>query len=1580
MIAPGIVSYEGSLSESDPKLLKVAVCNVDESEASAEVIDSVGTCLSPGRFVVADTTLNCSHPNAIVEDRVADCVAKRGETSGSSIASAVSPIARIADVDSVFKPLAIQVLNTKTLASTPSCLLSQNKSTIESESLDPNNYTILAIVAGINATKARVSDTYGTTSVADPRTELDSHANMCVLGKHSYIFESTGKTCNVSPFMDGLGVAKDVPIVDGAVAYDCPYTRETYILIVRNALHIPSMENNLIPPFIMRQGGVVVNDVPKFQCKDPSVEDHTISFDTCDLRIPMQLKGTFSYFHTRTPMPEELHDRDKVFITPDSSEWNPHCLSFERNERAMLDYEGELSDSKRRLNLPMEVDSDDGSDVFELASVNVDAWEKQVDANISSSYAASSESLPESYDLDNHFAEALNLRAEISKVQASVGSTNVSDNPCSLFDGPHVTTMSNLEESLSDIISPSQINEVMSRISAASADKPQGVKPSVLSKLWCITEKLAEGAVDQNTQFSRLSSDNTLSRQLSSNDRMLRYRRIESTFFTDTMFATPAAKSPRQNTCCQVFVSDKGFVAVYPMKSQEEFQTALHWFCKQVGVPSSLVADGHRSQTSSSVKRFCHQVGTTLRVLERGSPWANRAELYIGLLKEAVRKDMRESHSPMVLWDYAIERRARIHNAVPRPLFQNNGLSPHAATFGSQGDISSICNFGWYEWIYYRDKESSFPENKLKLGRVLGPIPNEGNEMAQAILTSKGTIIPRRSLRKLLVSELHSESEKRKRQLYDDIIRKKLGDSMTLPKKPLSTEYIPYSDGVEPDPLHLPSDDDPVDTDGTSVFEKPITDYWIHAEVSLPQGEKMRSAKVVGRSKDSDGNISGTYDDNPHLNTMTYDVEFPDGEVREYAANVIAENMYAQVDADGHMHTMLDSILDYSKDGNAVELDDMYVTTKSGNRRMRQTTNGWKLLIQWKDGSEQWIPLKLMKEYNPVEVAEFACARQIDKEPAFAWWVPYTLRKRDRVIAAVNSRVKKSSHKYGVEVPRTVAEAFALDEKNGNTFWRDATNREMENLKVAFDILPNGKDPPPTYRKASGHIIFDVRMTLERKARWVKDGHRTPEPDWCTFAGVVSRESIRIALTYASLNGLPVFGADIQNAYLQAPTTEKHYIICGPEFGLENEGKKAIIVRALYGGKSAGADYWRHVRKAMDEMGFTSCKADPEIWMRPGIKDDGSEYWQYVLLYTDDILCIMEHPEKFLREEMGTRFTLKEKSIGPPTQYLGNKVSNITLENGTSCWSFSSSQYVQSAVKNVEDYLDKTGEKLPTRAKSPWPSNYRPESDLSPELSSNKATYFQSLIGVLRWIVELGRADIAMETSALASMMASPRNGHLNAVFHMFAFLKIKHNGVMVFDPTEPDLDISQFPVEDWSASAYGECKEELPPNAPKSRGLGFTMRSFVDSDHAGDTITRRSRTGFIIFLNSAPIYWYSKKQGSVETSSFGSEFIAMKQCCEYVRGLRYKLRMMGIPVDLPSYIFGDNQSVLANTSHPHSKLRKKSSSIAFHFVREGVAKLEWCTTYLNTHLNPADLLTKSLPGGEKRSRFTAYLLHYLDT
>ena len=183
----------------------------------------------------------------------------------------------------------------------------------------------------------------------------------------------------------------------------------------------------------------------------------------------------------------------------------------------------------------------------------------------------------------------------------------------------------------------------------------------------------------------------------------------------------------------------------------------------------------------------------------------------------------------------------------------------------------------------------------------------------------------------------------------------------------------------------------------------------------------------------------------------------------------------------------------------------------------------------------------------------------------------------------------------------------------------------------------------------------------------------------------------------------------------------------------------------------------------------------------------------------------------------------------------------------------------------------------------------------------------------------------------------------------------------MVFDPSYPDIDMEKFDKHDWSKTVYDCGPEDLPPNMPKSRGLGIIVSAYVDSYHAGDTVTRRSRTVFLVYCNSALVYWMIKKQSSIETSSFGSEFLAMKVCTEYLRGLRFELRMVGICCNYPAFIYGDNQSALANTMIPHSVLKNKSNSIACHFVREGTARYEWRTTYISTHENHYDMLTKPL-------------------
>jgi len=202
-----------------------------------------------------------------------------------------------------------------------------------------------------------------------------------------------------------------------------------------------------------------------------------------------------------------------------------------------------------------------------------------------------------------------------------------------------------------------------------------------------------------------------------------------------------------------------------------------------------------------------------------------------------------------------------------------------------------------------------------------------------------------------------------------------------------------------------------------------------------------------------------------------------------------------------------------------------------------------------------------------VQVGEYVIAHGLQDEPAFAWLVPYVMHKRDIIVSSIKSRVRKTTHKYGIKMPavgRThdgvMRNAEELDHKNGNTFWMDSMRKEMGNLIVAFKILDAGQKAPPGWYKTSGHIIFDVKMDFTRKARWVKDGHKTPDSTTYSYAGVVSRESIIICLTYAALLGLPVNSSNIKNAYLQAPSSEKHFIICGPEFGIEHVGKEALVV------------------------------------------------------------------------------------------------------------------------------------------------------------------------------------------------------------------------------------------------------------------------------------------------------------------------------------------------------------------------------------------------------------------------------------
>jgi len=318
---------------------------------------------------------------------------------------------------------------------------------------------------------------------------------------------------------------------------------------------------------------------------------------------------------------------------------------------------------------------------------------------------------------------------------------------------------------------------------------------------------------------------------------------------------------------------------------------------------------------------------------------------------------------------------------------------------------------------------------------------------------------------------------------------------------------------------------------------------------------------------------------------------------------------------------------------------------------------------------------------------------------------------------------------------------------------------------------------------------------------------------------------------------------------------------------------------------------------------------------------------------------VMSHKPWEFMNAVKNEYALKDGKIHPPEEYLGAQVKAWTLEDApdVKCWAMSSEKYVKNAIREVEAELSNSGKRLQTKISTPLSPGYHPELDTTREATPDQASYYQNMIGVLRWAVELGRVDIHNAVSQMSSHLAMPRAGHLEQCFHIFAYLKAHERSHMVFDPTYPKFDESIYNKTDWS-SFYPDAKEAIPADAPAPRGLPVTMQCFVDANHAGCHVTRRSHTGVIIYVNRAPILWFSKRQNTVETSTFGSEFVAMRIATEMIEGLRYKLRMMGVPIDGPTSVFNDNQSVVHNTTKPESTLKKKHNAIAYHRVREAVA------------------------------------------
>ncbi len=1370
-------------------------------------------------------------------------------------------------------------------------------------------------------------------------TEVDNHADTHCFGANFRPIMWNNIQCSVSPFLDELGSTENIDICTAATAWTHP-SGETILLVFGQGLWFGHrMTKSLLNPNQCRAFGVSLCDDPTDPHRDLGIYD-----EVSDTFIPMVMNGSFCSLLTRCPTEDEMDRCRKVYLSSEEM-WDPNGNPF---------------------GLPPDSDVSNNA-YYHISSASRRVSERHICAKMGSNPLPTNQVPSGIGEFDTAMLSISPSLCHETFVQRAINSATVSLPPAL---PPRSTTR----------ISPTD--------SAITNDRHHPLTPASLAKKFGIGLNTAKQTIKVTTQLGVRSAVHPLSRRYRTDFWSNRHRRLNTTVFTDTFFSK--TKSVRQNTCAQLYTTGENFYYVHPMRDHKKANLAnsLQHFVEDVGVPHTMFSDGANEMIGPNTEfnRLCHHYRIAQRHTEPYSPWQNKAEPGIGHLKRRWKRRMIRRRVPKQLWDFGFQYESEIMSRTASGRDQRTGIE---RLTGDTPDISEWTDFSFYDicWFWNHPDHDDNPH----IGRWLGVAHEVGSAMCYWILTRTGKVVSRTTVQHLTDEDVAQEGIQQRITDYHTSIElafSKHGDcyavngdqfnAMIDENIPEDATYAAHEEDVRDVDDILASDDSSADD------EVDCYNGYINAEIHMKDADgNIKYGRVTKRARRDDGTPIGRTHANPFLDSSEYIVEHPDGTCGQYAANVIAENLYTQIDTEGNRYQVLKEIQDHRKDGRAITRADGWEISRNGNKSPKMTTVGWQLLVEWRTGGCEWVPLKSLKQSNPVELAEYAVANNIQDEPAFRWWVPHTLRTRDRIIAKVKSRYWVTTHKFGIRLPKTVKEALKIDEETGTTFWRDAIKKEMSNVKVAFKKWGKGTVDDarsgqrlPAYQEIQCHMIFDIKMDgkFTRKARFVAGGHTTDPPSSITYSSVVSRDSVRIAFMLAALNDLDLSACDIGNAYLNAPCREKIWTLAGPEFD-EDEGEVMIVVRALYGLKSSGAAWRAMFAESLTGLGYVPTKADPDVWIKPETKPDGTEYYAMILVYVDDCLHI-HHNCKTLMDRLNQIYRLKEDPC-EPERYLGANIKKFVV--GTSVrYAMCCTDYVTSAIANLEKTLAADGE--PDRlnkysaksCKRPFPQVYRAECDTSPELDKEKSSRYLQLIGILRWAVELGRIDIHTEVSILSQHQCLPREGHLDAIYRIFAYLKrCKHESRIIFDPTRMNTDENLFHNsalgrEHWK-DFYPDAEEPIPPKMPKPRGLRVKISCYVDADHASNKVTRRSHTGIIIYCQNTPVIWFSKRQNTCESSSFSSEMVALRIATEMIAALRYKLRMFGVEIDGPTDVFCDNQSVANNASVPTSMLNKKHNSICYHVVREAQASGAQRVAWISGDYNQADILTKTTLGTEKK-------------
>jgi hypothetical protein len=917
---------------------------------------------------------------------------------------------------------------------------------------------------------------------------------------------------------------------------------------------------------------------------------------------------------------------------------------------------------------------------------------------------------------------------------------------------------------------------------------------------------------------------------------------------TDTLYGSEPAFDDG-STAAQFFIGRRShYRSIYAMGSTDkEFATALMDVIRKYGAMDKLISDNAKAQISERTKNilrtFCiddHQsepyVGNQ-NFAERG--WKDT--------KTKVNHLLNSKGAPPKAWLLALQYVCELQNHTA--VKSLNWRTPVEWLLGYTPDITVFLQFEFWEPVYYSKYDAQFPSDTTELlGRFVGISENVGNAMTFKVLTCEEKVINRA------------------------VIRTAMGEGAFVNKRAdqMSTSPIAKFDINEdstPAVETVTDEDDDESITSQERVEKEIKDDIVKSrrERDIENGELLPTVDVeslLGRTFINDPDELGQQQRAKIEHIEPTDERTSDKQILYRFRSKIGEKRY-------------DNLMTYHKMLEWCDRDihlDGYFTIDGivGHRKDPKAKGGYWLKVRWGDGTVTENDLTTTYTDDPVTVSLYAQRNGLLNLPG--WKRCKKNVKKSKQLARMINQAKLKCHrtrpvyKYGFQVPRNHEEAVRIDEKFGNTRWQDAEVLEIAQLFEynTFTDKGLGAPIPEGYTKIPTHFVYDIKIDGRHKARMVAGGHRTEVPIDSVYSGVVSLAGIRIVTLLAELNDMELWNTDVGNAYLESYTKEKVAFIAGPEFG-EFNGHTFIIIKAMYGLRSSGARWHDRLYDTLTGMGFTPCKSDPDIWMRAC-----DDHYEYIACYVDDLLIASRKPQEIIDALMAAPNNYKLKGTGPVTYHLG--CDFFRDEDGTLC--VGPKAYIERMCLQFESMF---GVKPRASYTSPLLPNDHPELDDSELLEDEGTQHYQSLIGALQWIITLGRFDVGTSVMSMSSFRVAPKEGHLERLKRICGYLsKMKHGYIRV-RTEEPDFSDMPGVEYDWAKTVYGDVKEEIPKDAPKPLGKRVVMTSYVDANLYHDMLTGRSVTAVLHFLNQTPVEWFTKKQPTVETATYGSEFVAAK-------------------------------------------------------------------------------------------------------